>query len=153
MSRVKQYMMRTLNSVSRDDTISHAIRFMHKTEMSVLPVVDDENKFLGTIYGNNILKNIIPERYGFLETHRILYEINESAENLEEIKDRQVSDYMSEKAVAVAENDRMDRIADIMLHNEESIVFVTNKGGNLRGYVSRADLLYYLLDVAKGGEM
>ncbi|MFW5999400.1 MAG: HPP family protein [Halanaerobiaceae bacterium] len=153
MSRVKQYMMRTLNSVSRDDTISHAIRFMHKTEMSVLPVVDEENKFLGTIYGNNILKNIIPERYGFLETHRILYEINESAENLEEIRDRQVSDYMSEKAVAVAENDRMDRIADIMLHNEESIVFVTNKGGNLRGYVSRADLLYYLLDVAKGAEM
>ena len=153
MSRVKNYMMRTLNSVSRDDSISHVINFMHKTEMSVLPVVDEENRFLGTIFGNNILKNIIPEQYGFLETHRILYEINQSAENLGEIKNRKVAEYMSKKVTPVYENDRMDKIADIMLHNKESIVFVVNENDNLRGYVSRGDLLFYFLDVSGGKEI
>lgn len=153
MITVRKYMMRTLNSVSEEDTIGYVIRLMYKTEMSVLPVVDSENKFLGTIYGNNILKNIIPEQYGFLESHRLLYEINQSAENLGEIKERSVKDYMSRNASAVKERDRMDKIADKMLNNQESIIFVTTEGGNLRGYISRADLLYYLLEVSEDGEI
>ncbi len=144
---VKKYMMRTLNSVCEDDTIETVIECMHKTEMSVLPVVDEKNKFLGTIYGNNILRNIIPEQYGFLDSHHLLYEINQAAESLSEIKNRPVQDYMSKNTNAVKENDNMNNIADIMLNNKESILFVTNKNGNLRGYISRADLLYYLLEV------
>ena len=144
---VKKYMMRTLNSVCKDDTIDSVIRCMHKTEMSVLPVVDDKNKFLGTIYGNNILRNIIPEEYGFVDSHQLLYEINQAAESLNEIKNRYVKDYMSKNTSFVKENDKMNNIADIMLNNKESIVFVTNKNGYLRGYISRADLLYYLLEV------
>lgn len=144
---VKKYMMRTLNSVCKDDTIDSVIRCMHKTEMSVLPVVDDKNKFLGTIYGNNVLRNIIPEEYGFVDSHQLLYEINQAAESLNEIKNRYVEDYMSKNTSFVKENDKMNNIADIMLNNKESIVFVTNKNGYLRGYISRADLLYYLLEV------
>jgi len=144
---VKKYMMRTLNSVCKDDTIDSVIRCMHKTDMSVLPVVDDKNKFLGTIYGNNILRNIIPEEYGFVDSHQLLYEINQAAESLNEIKNRYVKDYMSKNTSFVKENDKMNNIADIMLNNKESIVFVTNKNGYLRGYISRADLLYYLLEV------
>ncbi|MFO7819169.1 MAG: CBS domain-containing protein [Halanaerobacter sp.] len=147
MHLVKNYMMRTLNSVCTTDDVSEVIRLMHKTEMSVLPVVDWENNFLGTIYSNNILKNVLPEQYGFLDTRRLLHEVNQAAENLADIKDREVTDYMSRKKLTVLEDDKMNNVADIMLDNEESYLFVVNEEEKLRGYISRADLLFYLLEV------
>ena len=150
MHLVKDYMMRTLNSVCTTDDIEDVIRLMHRTEMSVLPVVDWENNFLGTIYSNNILKNVLPEQYGFLETRRLLHEVNQAAENLSDIKTRDVTDYMSRRKLTVREDDKMNNVADIMLDNEESYLFVVNQEEKLRGYISRADLLFYLLEV---GEM
>ncbi|MFP4661636.1 MAG: HPP family protein [Halanaerobiales bacterium] len=147
MAVVKDYMMRTLISVCEEDHIDEAIRIMYQAEMSVLPVVNEENKFLGTIYSENILKNIIPEKYGYLDSNRLLYEINQAAENLTEIRGREVKEYMSTRTSAIRENDKMYKIADVMLDNKESILFVVNEQGNLRGYISRADLLYYLLKV------
>ena len=147
MHLVKDYMMRTLNSVCAIDNVEDVIRLMHKTEMSVLPVVDCENNFLGTIYSKNILKNVLPEQYGFLETRRLLHEVNQAAENLADIKSRDVSEFMSKKKLTVREDDKMNNVADIMLDNEESYLFVVNQEEKLRGYISRADLLFYLLEV------
>ncbi len=149
---VKKYMMRTLTSVDEEDSIQTVIECMHKSEMSVLPVVNEENKFLGTIYGNTILRNIIPEQYGFIDSRQLLYEINQAAENLSEIKDKPVKNYMLKSVSVVKEDEKMNNIADIMLSNQESILFVVNKHGNLRGYISRADLLYYLLEVTDNKE-
>ena len=149
MNKVKNYMMRTLNSVGENDTLKEVIDTMYRTEMSVLPVVDEDNKFMGTIYGENILKNILPEQYGLLESHRLLYEVNQAAENLQEIKNKAVKEYMSGATSVVKENDRMDNVADIMLDNEESYLYVVNDERKLRGYISRADLLYYLSDVGE----
>lgn len=149
MAIVKNYMMRSLNSVCNDDMIADAIIYMHKTEMPILPVVDDENKFIGTIYSKIILKNIIPEQYGFINSQKILYDRNQAAENLDEIRSRLIKDYMITNTETVLETDNMDKIADIMLNNNESYIFVTNKEGYLRGYISRGDLLYYLLCIDK----
>lgn len=149
MSIVRDYMMRSMNSVSSDDLVEDVIRYMYKSELSVLPVVDNQNKFIGTIYSNNLLKNIIPEQFGFIESHRIFYEVNQAVENLDDIRDDRVENYMSKNTDAVNENDDMNKIADIMLHNKESLLFVVNDEGYLRGYISRADLLHFLLDEAK----
>ncbi|MBS3811170.1 MAG: CBS domain-containing protein [Halanaerobiales bacterium] len=146
MARVKDYMMRSLNSVCHTDSIEDTIIYMHKTEMPILPVVDEENTFVGTIYSKNILKNIIPEQYGFINSQRILYDRNQASENLSEIKSKKVEEYMLTKTKSIAENDDMDKIAEIMLNNKESYIFVTNQEGHLRGYMSRGDLLYYLLN-------
>lgn len=147
MGVVKDYMARKMVSVSEDDYIDDTIMLMCKAGMSVLPVVNEENKFLGTIYGRNILNNVIPERYGFLNSNSALYEINQAAVNLREMKDRTVKEYMSTRTSPVLETDKMYKLADIMLDNKESILFVVNDKGTLRGYISRADLLYYLLNV------
>lgn len=147
MNIVKDYMYRTLVSVCQKDSIEEVIRIMYQAEMSVVPVVNEDNRFLGTIYSENILKNIIPEKYGFLDSNRLLFEINQAAETLAEIKNRQVKEYMSTRVSPVREMDKMYKIADIMLDNKESFLFVVNEKGNLRGYITRADLLYYLLDV------
>lgn len=149
MSIVKNYMMRTLNSVCSDDTIGYVIELMHKSEMTVLPVVDNENIFLGTLYSRNILKNIIAEDYGFIETHRLLYRVNLAAETMAEMKDKKVEEFMSKNTTCVRETDEMDNVANMMLSNNEQYLFVTNDNNKLRGYISRADLLFYLLKVAK----
>ena len=150
MSIVRDYMMRSLNSVTVDDTIEYTIRFMCKREMGVLPVVDKENKFLGTIYVKNIFKNILPERYGFMDSNKIFHEINNAAENLGEIKNRKVKEYMQTKIKTVKEKDNMNKATNVMLKNEESYLFVINDKGYLRGFISRADLLLYLLNVSEG---
>ncbi|MCK8827477.1 CBS domain-containing protein [Natroniella acetigena] len=147
MSLVKKYMMRTLNSVCANETVDQVIRIMYKIEASVLPIVDEDNRFLGTIYSENLLKNILPEQYGVIEMHKLLYEVNHAAQNLQEIKKRKIKEYMSPTTTAVQETDSMDNVAEIMLENEESRLYVVNHEEKLRGYISRADLLCYLLEM------
>jgi len=132
-------MIRMIASVCEDEPLRDVIGLMYKTEMSIFPVVSSENKFLGTIYSNNILRDITPNQYG----------IEQIAENLEVIKERKVKEYMSTNIAVVRELDQMNNVADVMLDNQESYLFVINKEEKLRGYLSRADLLYYLLEVSK----
>lgn len=152
MEKVKEYMMKTLKSVRAEDTIGYVIKTMQKTEMTIFPVVNNKNAFQGTISSKNILKHIIPEEYGFMESHRVLYEINQAAENMVKVKNEKVSKYMSANAVTVKETDNMNNIANIMLSNDEQYLFVTNEYDKLRGYISRADLLYYLLHLSQNNE-
>ncbi|MCK8817983.1 CBS domain-containing protein [Natroniella sulfidigena] len=147
MSLVKKYMMRTLNSVCANENVAEVIKLMYKIEASVLPVVDKDNKFLGTIYSENILKNVIPEQYGVLKVHKLLPEVNQAVQNLQEIKSREIKEYMSPTKIAIRETDSMNNVAEIMLENEESRLYVVNHEEKLRGYISRADLLCYLLEM------
>lgn len=138
-----------MNSVTPEDSIRKSIILMYRSEQSVLPVVDHQNQFVGTIYSNNILKNIIPESFGFLDSSRLFYEVNEAVENLKYIKDEKVEKYMSRNRDAVKESTDMKKIADIMLNNKESLLFVINDKGFLRGFIERSNLLHYLLDEAE----
>ena len=149
MSLVRDYMIGTMSSVTPKDSIRKAIIIMYRAEISVLPVVDHQNRFIGTIYSNNILKNIIPESFGFLDSSRIFYEVNEAVENLKSVKDETVNKYMSRNRDAVQEDGNMKKVADIMLNNQESLLFVVNEDGFLRGYIERSQLLHYLLDEAE----
>ncbi|PUU88578.1 MULTISPECIES: HPP family protein [Halanaerobium] len=149
MSLVRDYMIRTMNSVTPEDNIRKAIILMYRSEQSVLPVVDHQNQFVGTIYSNNILKNIIPESFGFLDSSRLFYEVNEAVENLKYVKDENVGKYMARNRDAVKEKSDMKKIADIMLNNKESLLFVVNDEGFLRGFIERSNLLHYLLDEAE----
>ena len=65
-------------------------------------------------------------------------------------EENKIKEYISTNTSAVKEMDNMDNLANIMLDNEESYLFVVNQEEKLRGYISRADLLFYLLEV---GEM
>lgn len=138
-----------MNSVTEDDNIRKAIILMYRSDQSVLPVVDHDNHLIGTIYSNNILKNIIPESFGFLDSSRLFYEVNEAVENLKYVKDEKVERYMAYNRDAVKQNTDMKKIADIMLNNKESLLFVVNDDGFLRGFIERSDLLQYLLDEAE----
>jgi len=149
LSLVRKYMIGTMSSVTPEDSIRKAIIIMYRTGLSVLPVVDHQNRFIGTIYSNNILKNIIPESFGFLDSSRIFYEVNEAVENLKNVKDEQVRKYMARNIDAVDEESNMKKVADIMLNNQESLLFVINENGFLRGYIERSQLLHYLLDEAE----
>lgn len=146
---VKEYMVRTLNSVTTDDRIEDVIRMMYKTQLPIFPVVDQENGFLGTIDAEKLLRNIIPEQFGFLEFHRLLYGVNQAADNLKQIKGKQVQDYMSPHVAVVHELDRVNNIAETMVHNKEAYLFVVNDECKLRGYILRSDLLFYLLRVGE----
>lgn len=146
LSRVRDYMVRTMNSVTPEDSIKKAIKLMYRSEQSVLPVVDEQNIFIGTIYSNNVLKNIIPESFGFLDSSRLFYEVNEAVENLKYVKDEKVEKYMSRNRDAVQEDSDMKKTADIMLNNKESLLFVISERGYLRGFIERSNLLHYLLD-------
>ncbi|WP_027338762.1 CBS domain-containing protein, partial [Halonatronum saccharophilum] len=63
-----------------------------------------------------------------------------------------VKDYMSKKVISVKEDESMDDMASIIIKNKESYLYVVNKEDKLRGYISRADLLYYLLEVGEEGD-
>ncbi|MCK8825135.1 CBS domain-containing protein [Fuchsiella alkaliacetigena] len=56
---------------------------------------------------------------------------------------------MSIKTEPVKELDKMDNVANTMLNNDKSYLYVVNDHNKLRGYISRADLLYYLLEVGE----
>lgn len=147
--QIKNLMIRSMVSVCSYDTLEYTIELMQKSQMNVLPVVDDQNVYLGSIYSRNLLKNILPEEYGYLESARLLHNVNQAANNLYEIKNKVVEDYMLKKVTALKDTDEMKHVAEIMLKNKESVVFITNDRGRLRGYINRGDLLLYLLKVGE----
>lgn len=123
MSLVRDYMIGTMSSVTLSDSIKKAI-IMYRAELSVLPVVDYHNRFVGTIYSNNISKNIIPESFGVLDSSKLFYEVNEELENLKSVKNENLSRYMVSNKNMIKENEEMKKVADIMLNNKESLLFV-----------------------------
>lgn len=56
--------------IEKEDTVSYALRFIHKNGFQAVPVIDKEGRYVGTITEGDFLWNLIEDYHMDMETMR-----------------------------------------------------------------------------------
>lgn len=143
--KVKDIMTRDMTSIDQDATIKDLIYLLEQSELSGVPIVDDEGIVVGFISERDVIEAALPDYFEMLRTAFYIPDINQLSQRLEEIGLEPVSRYMIEDVVSVGEEEEDLHVADLIIRNHLHRVPVVDKDGMLTGIVRRIDLLGALL--------
>ena len=148
--RAREIMTREVTSLSPDSSIREAMELLEQKEISGLPVVDRDGKFLGMLTEKEILSSILPSYIG--KVGRFIYEQNPKStkKKLGEIAHLKVAQLMRKEAITTTEDVTLCEIAHIMLVNKSRRIPVLDKSGKMLGIVTRGDVLAAFEKVAAG---
>jgi CBS domain-containing protein len=122
MFRAKSIMKTDVISVDKDTEIYEAIRIMVESNITGLPVVNDDRTLAGIITEKDVLK--------------LLYDF-------EDVPDT-VGGFMTEQVTCFDQEDSLIDIADSFTRNHFRRVPILDKG-RLVGIISRKDIIGYIL--------
>lgn len=143
--KVKDIMTRDLTSIQEDATIKDLIFVLEKSELSGVPVLDDEGKVVGFISERDVIEAALPDYFEMLRTAFYIPDIDQLSKKLEEIEDDSISEYMTEDVVSVSEDEEDLHVADLIIRNGLHRVPVVDRDEMLAGIVRRIDLLGTLI--------
>lgn len=132
---VKDVMTKNPVYVSPDTNVTEAKALMVKKGISKLPVLDKDNRLVGIITKNDLLK-AGPSEATTLDMFEIGYLLSKLT----------VSKVMTKKVVTVTENEVVEEAARIMVDNEIGCVPVM-KEDLLVGIVTESDLFHLFTDM------
>jgi len=129
MFKAKTIMKTDVITVDKDTEIYEAIRLMVKSNITGLPVVNDDQTLAGIITEKDVLK--------------LLYD----SQNLPDT----VEDFMTEQVTWFDQDDSLIDITDSFINNHFRRVPILDKG-RLVGIISRKDIIGYILKLRHKGE-
>lgn len=130
--KVKNYMTRDITSVLEETSMEYLIKVLFRHKRSTIPVVNNENKVIGSVSTTNIYEALQPGQ------------INHSADLedlLRTMKEKKVSNYLHTGLPIVYENDEIIKAINLLLRNNLDAIFVVNNEHILTGFISSIDLL------------
>ncbi len=139
--KVKKILFNDITSISADTTIRRLIRMMILNRTSCLPVVDEQNKYLGGICDSVIIDASIPDYMKALNNTSFLPDINKITDNMKNILERPVRDFMVKEYPTIKPEDSISYAADLMDKSGRTVLHVIDDEGNFIGYVNKFDLL------------
>jgi CBS domain-containing protein len=122
MFKAKEIMKTDVVTVKRDLPIYEAIRILVETNVTGLPVVNDDMTIAGILSEKDVLA--------------LLYNIED--------RDGKVGDFMTKGVVAFNQEDSLVDIAECLIENHFRRVLITSQG-KLVGIISRKDIVAYIL--------
>ncbi len=139
--KAKDIMTRDVMSLSFESSVKEALDLLREKEISGLPVVDKEGKFLGMLTEKEILSRILPSYIS--KVGRFIYEENPKStrKKLSEIVNLNVSQLMRKEATTTTEDVTLCEVAHIMLTHKSRRIPVLDKSGKMVGIVTRGDVL------------
>lgn len=143
--KVSEIMTKDLTSVSKDATLKELIYLLDRSELSGVPVVDDEGFVVGFISERDVIEAALPDYFEMLRTALYIPDINQLSSELEEIEGDPVSDHMTEEVVSIDRDEEDLHVADLIIRNGLNRIPVVDEDGLLAGIVRRIDLLGALL--------
>jgi CBS domain-containing protein len=129
--KVKDIMTKEVVSAKPDTLIYEAMRLLRESQITGMPVVEDDMTLVGVITEKDVLRLFYAE---------------------EDEKNKTVKDFMTRPAVHYKEGDTLGSVCDFMMINYFRRVPVTSKEGKVVGIVSRPDVIDYILQT-KGEEL
>lgn len=143
--KVKEVMSKGLKSLSPEMSVKEAIQILFQTEISGLPVIDENGRLLGMFTEKDVLHRILP---GYLEkVGSFVYEENPKMikKKILELERIKVKDIMRREVIIVDEDTTLCEVAKIMLTQRVRRIPVINKEKKIVGIVAREDVLKGLL--------
>jgi len=123
MIKLKDIMTKNVVCVKPDTSITEALGYLERHNISGLPVVEDDMTLVGVLSEKDVL--------------RFFYEY-------EDVTDKTVAEYMTTPAVSFDEGDDFMHLCTCLENHFIRRLPVTKKG-KLTGIVSRRDIIKYIL--------
>jgi len=139
--KAREFMRKDLTSVETDTPIAEVIYIMEHTELSSLPVVDDEGRLVGMISERDIIRAALPRYFDMLHSTSVLPNIDQLTKALERMADHPASTYMTEGPLTVRPDDEDLQVADLFIRKRLKQIPVVDADNHLVGIVRRIDLL------------
>ncbi len=133
--KVKDFMTKNLFTIREDETISRALSLMRKKRVTRLPVVEGE-KLLGLLTLHDIIEHIYKPKERF--------EAGNYFDEKVSVLDLPVKNLMVKNVVTVKENSSVKEVISLMLEYTLNSIIVVDEVFNVKGIITRKDLLELL---------
>ncbi|MBF0252783.1 MAG: PTS sugar transporter subunit IIA [Candidatus Omnitrophica bacterium] len=133
------------DSVHLDTSLKKVTQMMHFKRVSILPVVDDENKLCGEISCYNIFDYGMPDFFKQLNTISFVKHIDPFEKYFKLQKHLKVKDILIKNMNPVQEDTTIAEIVFEMTVKKRSKLFMVNTSGQLTGVIDRFSIVDQIL--------
>ncbi|MFQ5581547.1 MAG: CBS domain-containing protein [Mariprofundaceae bacterium] len=137
-------MIKTLVTVSPEQTVGEAVSLMRKSKLRILPVIDSEGKICGVFSTKSMLRHVVPEYIisGEMTSIPFAPDIGMLQKHYSEIMNRPVSEVMDSDPLLVNEHESLlSTASNLAAHEKWEYAFVVDESFKLMGIVSSGDIL------------
>lgn len=138
--KIKDIMLRNTTSVLPDCNLEEVIQIMAIQRLNGIPVVDQEQKVIGFISHHDIIKSLLPNYLGIINSNSFITEFIQLSKKLKESANNKVEVFMKKNVITISEEDNEVMAADLLIRNKIHHLPVV-RDGHLIGVVTMRDLL------------
>ena len=138
-------MLKSTTSVSPDCRLEDVIEVMAIHRINGIPVVNEEQKVIGFISQHDIIKAILPNYLGIINSSTFITEFIQLSKKLKEYANHKVEEFMKKSVITVNEDDNEVMAADLLIRNKIHHLPVL-RNGYLVGIVTLRDLLKAMIE-------
>lgn len=138
--KIKDIMLKNTTSVIPDCYLGEVIEIMAIQRINGIPVVDNQQKVIGFISQHDIIKELLPNYLGIINSNSFITEFIQLSKKLKEYANHRVEDFMKKNIITINEDDNEVMAADLLIRNKIHHLPVV-RDGYLVGIVTMRDLL------------
>ncbi|MET0104103.1 MAG: CBS domain-containing protein [Sedimenticola sp.] len=137
---VGEIMSRHVRTAMPDDDIRAVAEIISEKKISGMPVVDDDNRLIGLISEQDILKTMLPEYTSYLQDPVKSIDFNEIENSYEDVLEKKVSELMATSVYSIKSDAPLMKAAAQMNLRQIRRIPVVGKNNRLVGIVSLSDI-------------
>ena len=142
--KVEEIFSPDISSVSEHMTVRTAIRLMLFSHSYAIPIVNEENLYIGCISISDIIDASIPFYMKSMIKTGFLPDIDKFYENLSVIQGKKVSEYIPGSYPQLHPEDSINYAADLLEKSKRQVIPVV-ENGQLLGTLSRLEIVSAVL--------
>lgn len=143
--KIGELMRQNIPTAKLNTTLEEAVYMLADSDISGIPVVDEEGKLAGIVTEHDVIKLVLPS-YEIVkpdESSKMDYDFLMAA-RADQVRNKPVSSFMTKDVIAVAEDYPLISATSIMLIKKLKVIPVVRDGAPV-GMVTRIDLAQAIL--------
>jgi len=138
-------MLKNTTSVLPDCHLEEVIGIMAIHRINGIPIVDEGQKVIGFISQHDIIKELLPNYLGIINSNSFITEFIQLSKKLKEYANYKVEGFMKKNIITINEDDNEVMAADLLIRNKIHHLPVV-RNGYLVGIVTMRDLLKAMIE-------
>lgn len=149
--KIKDIMLKNTTSVTPDCSLGEVVEIMAIQRINGIPIVDNRQKVIGFISQHDIIKELLPNYLGIINSNSFITEFIQLSKKLREYASHRVEEFMKKNIITINEDDNEVMAADLLIRNKIHHLPVV-RDGYLVGIVTMRDLLKAMIEEEEGDE-
>jgi CBS domain-containing protein len=143
--KIKDIMLKNTISVIPECPLEEVIKIMAIQRINGIPIVDNQQKVIGFISQHDIIKELLPNYLGIINSNSFITEFIQLSKKLKEYANYKVEEFMKKNIITINEDDNEVMAADLLIRNRIHHLPVV-RDGYLVGIVTMRDLLKAMIE-------